>query len=173
MTKILTYKSRTEQVGARKWQLIDNELSELNNGRILLAPRKTITDNITFICSDFADVIAAHKHDIGCAFRKLIYVNLSVEELKRLDLLKLRENRSREEGCEVWACDNIPKNYLSIEPVGFHENNKIFKEILLAAGESPAKANIMYGAVHLNAKWLLSRPKELDIDKIYFEKIHT
>lgn len=178
MAKILTYKSRIEQYGNCKWKLTDNELVQLDNGRLAISPRFLLTDNITFVRGDFADVIAAHIHDIGCAFHKIIYVNLTEQQLKDLSLLKLRTNRSAEETrlqereVEVWGCDNIPKEYLSIEQVGFHRCNQIFKEILLAAETSGFKANIMFSAVHLNVGWL-KKPKEISIEQIYNEYLKT
>jgi len=61
---------------------------------------------------------------------------------------------------------------LQIENVGFLEINKIFKQALIACYENKLKADVMYGAVHLNVSWLgytFKRPK-IDINKFYGEE---
>lgn len=173
MTKVLTYKSRLEQIKPRLWQLTDNELFLLKNGRIVIAPRKLETDNNTnpFGDNDIADVRASHIHDLGCKYHELIYVNLTEGELKEKGLLRVHLKRSKNAHCEIWVCDDIPIEFLSVEKVGFNEINKIFKEILLACNTGKCLANIMRFAINFNIKWLFSGKQSIDLKKVYHDLI--
>lgn len=172
MAQAITYKSRLEQIKPRLWQLIDNELFLLDNGRIIIAPRKLKTDNNTnpFGDNDLSDVRASHIHDLGCRYHSLIYVNLSSDELIKKGFLRLKTKSEQSSYCDVWVCEDIPINYLSVEKVTFNEINHIFKQILLACNTSRCLANVMRFAVNFNVGWLFSG-KTLDLNKLYIDFI--
>lgn len=165
MAKILTHKARIEQLGARGWLTLDNQLFELDNKRIILAPRNLVTDNNTnpFGDNDLCDVRASHFHDLGCRYKQLIYVNLCAEQLKEAKVLKTHQ------GMQV--CKDIPSEYLSVEPVSFNEINKIFKQILLACDTGKMLSNFMRFAVNFNIGWMFSGKKKLDLERIYRERV--
>jgi len=173
MSHILTYKARLEQVASRCWQTLDNQLFLLDNERILLAPRKLITDNNTnpFGDNDLCDVRASHFHDLGCRYHQLIYVTLPLQELRKKMYLRIHRKRSKEAFQNIWVCDDIPEYFLSVEKVGFNEISKIFKEILLACGVGKTLSNIMRFAVNFNAGWVFSGKAKIDLSKIYKSNI--
>lgn len=189
--KPLTYKSRIQQIGdTNKFCLIDNEVFETINGTII-APRYLFTDNITFINNTFVDIRASHVHDIGCAYHKLIISNLTECDLIHMGLLHLNEKATERERkflkaledagkyngdteVLVMVCEDIPKEYLSTIDVSFSENNQLFKEMLIRTGVPVAKANIMGGAVYLNAGWALRKVRQMPaIDDIFQEILIT
>jgi len=164
MAIMLTSKANIQQVKSGLWRTLENVLCMLDDGRIVFVPRNFLTDLITFISCDFADVRAAIIHDVGCKYHQLIYVNLSLEQLRKCGYLYNVGNE--------WKCKDIPLQFLQIENVGFLEINKIFKQALIACYENKLKADVMYGAVHLNVSWLgytFKRPK-IDINKFYGEE---
>lgn len=169
MAKMLTGAARIEQISASLWSTIDNQLAELDSGRIILAPRKLMTDNNTnpFGKNDLCDVRAAHFHDLGCRYHKLIYVNLTVEELKQKMYLRIHKKRTKDKTYDIWVCDDIPLNHLSIEDAGFRQCNSIFKELLLACKVGNILSNTMRFAVNFNLGWLFSANAKLDTNKIY------
>lgn len=170
MAETITYKSRLEQLKPRLWQLIDNELFLLDNGRIVLAPKKLVTDNNTnpFGDNDISDVRASHIHDLGCRYKQLIYVKLSKKELMQKGLLSLHRKYNNNAYVDVWVCENIPIEFLSVEKVTFNEINNIFKQILLATGTNKILANTMRFAVNFNIGWLFSGKKSIELSKIYY-----
>lgn len=191
IVKPLTYKSRIQQQDdSNKFILDDNEVFATDKG-IVLAPRLLYTDNITFINNTFVDIRASHIHDIGCAQRKLIvsklteqdlidmglyYLNEKATERERKDLEQLKKAGKYDGNTDVlvFVCDDIPAEYLEFIDVSFAENNRIFKELLIATGVSKAMANIMGAAVYLNAGWVLRKPKPmLEPDKIFKEILIT
>lgn len=189
--KPLTYKSRIQQIGDHnKFLLQDNEVFLTNYG-CLIAPRFLFTDNITFINNTFVDIRASHIHDIGCATKKLIFSELNEDELKELGLLYLNEKATKREienleklkaekkykgdtNIEVWVCEDIPAENLEIIDVSFAENNRLFKEMLIATGVPKAKAKVMGSAVYLNAGWALKKTKPmLDVEQIFKQMLIT
>lgn len=176
--KPLTYKSRIRQIGdGNKFILSDNEVFATASG-VIIAPRYLYTDNITFINNTFVDVRASHIHDIGCAYHKLIISNLNEQDLMDMGLLYLNEKATERErnflsmlakngkydgdiNVCVWVCDDIPEEYLQIIDVSFAKNNQLFKQMLIKTGVPPVKADIMGGAVYLNAGWLLKKKYEM------------
>ena len=163
MTIMVTDKAEIKQVKSGLWITIENLLIGLNNGRLLFVPRGFLTDNITFISCDFADVRAAHAHDVGCRFGEQIYLkkDISIVDLRKQNYLVYRNGGLR--------CADLPLEILESKPIGFHENNKLFKECLQACGENKIKTNIMYGAVHLNIGWWLTKKQKLDFNNFYKE----
>lgn len=173
MAKAITYKSRLEQIKPRLWQLIDNELFLLDSGRVVIAPRMLKTDNNTnpFGDNDISDVRASHIHDLGCRYHSLIYVNLSLDELIEKGLLRLKSKSGQNSYCDIWVCEDIPINYLSVERVTFSEINSIFKQILLACNTGKCLTYVMRFAVNFNIGWLFSGKKPLDLNKLYIDFI--
>lgn len=169
MGAIITHNARLEQVKTRLWMTLDNQLFILNSNRVILAPRKLITDNNTnpFGDNDLCDVRASHFHDLGCRYHSLIYVNLTPDELKEKLYLRVHKKRSAGLSKDIWVCDDIPLHHLSVEEVSFNEVNRIFKEILLACNADKALSNIMRFAVNFNIGWLFSGKQKLDTEKIY------
>ena len=80
MTKIFTDKATEQQVKAGLWKTKTNLLCKWNN-KLIYVPREFVTDNITFISCDFADVRASHVHDVACKYHEIIYVNETFENL--------------------------------------------------------------------------------------------
>lgn len=166
MAKILTYKARIEQVAPRLWKTLDNQLVELDDGRILLAPRNLLTDNNSnpFGDNDLSDVRASHFHDIGCRYHQLIYLTITYDDLITKGFV--RPHFSKEDGA-ITVCEDISVKYLEIKDVGFNEVNNIFKQILLACGTSKKMANLMRFAVGCNIPWFFTKPQKLYLRNLY------
>ncbi|MBQ2396030.1 MAG: DUF1353 domain-containing protein [Bacteroidales bacterium] len=150
-----------------KWLLSDNELFKDSDGRIYIVPRNYETDNYTI--PDWLawlggnkskwDVRPAHIHDFGCQFHQLIRVRLTEEQLKRLRLLKVHNNKV--------ICENIPVKYLELVPVTKWEIDCLFKRAMKATKCIPPRAyNLYRGGVFFNVGWLFSG-KPFDLNKIY------
>lgn len=172
--KPLTYKSRIQQIGdSNKFFLIDNEVFATSSG-VVIAPRYLLTDNITFINNTFVDIRASHIHDIGCAYHKLIFSNLTEQDLIDMKLLYLNEEATERErkflkqlleqgkfngetDVAVWVCEDIPQEYIKTLDVSFAENNRLFKEMLIKTGVPNSKASVMGSAVYLNVGWALKK----------------
>lgn len=168
MTTILTGKARIEQIKARLWKTLDNQLVQLDNGELLIAPRFLVTDNNSnpFGDNDLSDVRASHFHDIGCAYHQLIYVIKPLDFLVNQRYLHPYTNESRE---LINVLEDLPIEWLEVRACKYREVNKIFKQILQASGECKAKTNLMYWAVCHNFKYLFDRPERLD-KNILFKK---
>lgn len=189
--KPLTYKSRLQQIGdGNKFILTDNEIFATYGG-VIIAPRYTLTDNITFINNTFVDVRASHIHDIGCSTRQLIVSNLMEQDLIEMGLLYLNERATERERkfletlkkngkfkgdteVLVFACDDIPAEYIETIDISFSDNNRLFKEMLRATGVSAAKANTMGAAVYLNLGWAIKKPNPmLSVDRLFKDVLLT
>ena len=129
MASILTGKARIEQIKARLWKTLDNQLVELDDGKLLIAPRYLVTDNNSnpFGDNDLSDVRASHFHDIGCAYHQLIYLNVSLGFLLLKGYLHPYINYN---GDTINVLEDLPLEYLEIKPCKYREVNKIFKQIL-------------------------------------------
>ena len=168
--KWLTDDSRlTKTKKPNKWLLSDNELFKDSDGKIYIVPRNYITDNYTipdllaWLAGNKSkyDVRPAHIHDFGCQFHQLIRVRLTEEQLKRLRLLKVHNNKV--------ICENIPVKYLELVPVTKWEIDCLFKRAMKATKNIPARAyNLYRGGVFFNVGWLFSG-KPYDLNKIYEE----
>lgn len=161
MAIILTGKARIEQIKARLWKTLDNQLVQLDSGELLIAPRYLVTDNNTnpFGDNDLSDVRASHFHDIGCAYHQLIYVTKSLDFLINNGFL---HPYTKENGELINVLEDLPLGWLEIRACKYLEVNKIFKQILRASGESKAKVSLMYWAVCHNLKYLFDRPHGLE-----------
>lgn len=168
MANILTGKARIEQIQSRLWMTIDNQLVELDNGELLIAPRYLVTDNNTnpFGDNDLSDVRASHFHDIGCAYHQLIYVNKTREELLSQRYLRPRACKI---GRFISVLEDLPLEFLEVRKCGYGEVNDIFRQILKASGEGKSLVNLMYIAVWNNISYFFKRPVGLD-KNILFRK---
>lgn len=161
MGKFLTSASRIEQVGRRKYKLIDNELYLDDDGSIYLVWRNYITDNFTWINSNEYDTRCSHIHDEGCQYHAIVKVLLSEELLKAFKYLRVKDDKI--------ICEDIPKRFLEIVPVSGHWINNLFYRMLRDADTPPTPKYIQcaYRAgVSLNFKWFFKKQK-LDLDKVY------
>lgn len=163
----LTDTSRLKQQNNGLWLTLDNQLFKDENGDIILAPRKTITDCFT-IPAIFVpivgnklqwDVRCSIQHDFECKFAQIIKVNLSEEQLYKQGYLKLHRN--------MIICENIPVEHLEIKNVSFKEANDRFKRMLTASGSIPkTKINLMRFSVNFNTNWH-SVKTPIDLNNIY------
>lgn len=169
MAIMLTDQVPQTQVADGKWRTEGNQLALLDDGRVTIVPRRFITDNITFISDDFADVRASHFHDVGCKYHQMIYVNLTVAQLRKCGYLIVKKGK--------WHCLDIPKHYLYVEDISFNKINNIFKQCLLACHTGVIKSNIMRFAVNFNLGWTrdnllwkFTQKKNIDLNKFYKEE---
>lgn len=169
MAIMLTDQVSQTQVADGQWITNGNQLALLDDGRVTIVPRRFRTDNITFISDDFADVRASHFHDVGCKYHQMIYVSLSVAQLRKCGFLIVHNGK--------WYCKDIPTHYLYVENVTFNKINNIFKQCLLACHTGVAKTNIMRFAVNFNLGWardnilwLFKPKKNIDLNKFYKEE---
>lgn len=168
--KWLTANSRLEKMSEpNKWQLIDNELFQDEDGSIYLVPRNYISDNYT-IPDWFAwfagnkskyDPRPAHIHDFGCQYHGLVKVCLSESELRNLKILRTVDGKV--------ICENIPAEYLSLIPVTKWEADCLFKRAMKATGSIPRRVyNLYRGGVFFNFGWLGDHPP-YEMKNIYCE----
>lgn len=171
MAKIITGKARIEQIKSRLWKTLDNQLVQLDNGALIIAPRFLVTDNNSnpFGDNDMSDVRASHFHDIGCAYHELIYVNKTLDYLQKSGYLhhiyKLDDKSNL-----ILVLEDLPLKWLEIYKCKYSEVNRIFKQILAASGESKFKTNLMFWAVWHNLKWFCDRPKGIDKEILFKEE---
>lgn len=164
MGKFLTTASRTEQVGRRKYKLLDNELYQDDDGSIYLAWRNYVTDNFTWINQSEYDIRCSHIHDVGCQYKAVVRVKLTEQLLRSFKYLKVKNDKI--------ICDNIPKGFLEIVPVSGTWINNLFYRMLRDADTPPTPKTIqlLYRAgVSFNLKWFLPRKRELTLDEVYQE----
>ena len=169
MAKIITGKARITQLKSRLWITQDNQLVQLDDNRLLIAPRYLVTDNNSnpFGDNDLSDVRASHFHDIGCAYHQLIYLNVDLAFLLLKGYLHPYINYNGE---TINVLEDLPIEYIEIKSCKYAEVNKIFKQILLASGEKKLKTNLMYWAVFHNFKYWFDRPEGLDKNILFTKK---
>ena len=163
-TKIFTDKAVEQQVKAGLWKTKSNLLCKWNN-KLIYVPRDFVTDNITFISCDFADVRAAHVHDVACKYHEIICVNETFENLVLNNIL------IKYPFDECYTCNDIPKELLSVESISFENANKMFKDLLLSCNENKFKVFLMYLGVNFNLNWWIKMwrglIKHINLDDIY------
>lgn len=168
MSEFLTSKSRLGQTAIEGiWYTLDNQLYKDYDGCIYLTPRNTLTDGFTipdvfhFIVGGkfMHDVRACIQHDFECYYHKVLKVNLSVVELRKHRFLKY-EN-------DMWVCEDIPIEYLTIIETTFKETNLRFKRMLNCLSNiSKWQKTLIGNAVNLNLGWL-KQPHTLHLDRLY------
>ena len=167
----LTGKSRFEQTDIEGiWKTLDNQLYLDEDNTLFLVPRYFLTDGYT-IPNWIAwlggskmqwDTRCSTQHDFECKFHKVIIVNLSIAQLKKMKFLKEKDGMT--------ICENIPKRFLKIQDTTFNQTNSRFKRMLKASGISPLRLNILRAGVNFNIGWLWSK-QELNVDDIYNKEI--
>lgn len=168
MAEFLTSKSRIGQTAIEGiWYTLDNQLFKDDDGCIYLTPRNTLTDGYTipnifhFIVGGkfMHDVRACIGHDFECSYRKAIKVNLSVIQLRKSQLLKYKN--------DMWICEDIPLQFLSVVDTTFNETNERFRRMLKCLPHIPLWQKALIGnAVNLNVGWL-KEPHTLHTDRLY------
>lgn len=166
--EFLTSKSRLGQTAIEGiWYTLDNQLFKDIDGVIYLAPRNTLTDGYTIpsifhilVGGKFMhDVRACIQHDFECYYHKVIKVDLSVIQLRQKHLLKYENN--------MWICEDIPLEYLTVADTRFAQTNSRFKRMLdCLTNIKDWQRKIISSAVNLNAGWLLE-PHQLHLDRLY------
>ena len=169
MGKFLTDKSRLAQTNIEGiWYTLDNQLYKDDDGTIYLAPRHTLTDGYTipqFLTPIVGgrydhDIRCCTQHDWECYYRKVITVNLTEFQLKRKRYLHYKD--------DMWVCENIPIELLIIKDTTFRETNARFMRMLKSIMNISKKDSFLIGnAVNLNVGWLINKPKELHLDRLY------
>ena len=173
MGRFITANSRIEQTNMPGyWKTIDNELYLDDSGELILTPRYLWSDGYTFpawtapILGDKQkwDVRAAHGHDLFCRFHECVKVNLSLSQLKHMELLTLHKGKV--------VCEDIPIEYLSIEKVSKTWTDECFKRMMKAAGVPKVQRNIIRFGVFFNLNWWLKTGKKSILEyNIYEEDI--
>ena len=136
MGEFLTYKVRCQDYYKDLKLVVDNVLYQDDDGSIYLVPRNFVTDlysipNIfAFVVGDSAgrDTRPSIVHDFGCAYHKLIKVDLTKEQLKRLGYL--RAHYSQEQQATITVCEDIPTYYLSFKEVTKGSINDMFGRMM-------------------------------------------
>lgn len=173
MGRFITAKSRIEQVDVPGyWKTLDNELYLDDDGSLYLTPRYFWSDGYTFpglimmLLGDHHkyDVRAAHGHDLFCRFHQRIRVGLTLTKLKLMGYLRLHDNKV--------VCDDIPLEYLIIEPITKTWADNCFKRMMKACDIPRIKRNIIRFGVFFNLNWYFRTGKKniLEYD-IYNEDI--
>ncbi len=173
--KFLTYKTELQQLEEdKKWYTLHNQLFLDEDDSILLVPRYFITDGYT-IPPMFAliagnrmeiDIRPAVEHDIECKYRKIIKVNLTIDELRSKGLL--RHHLKEETNELIPVCEDIPLEFLTFEDVEFKEATKRMRRMMSSIKSiSKYKMNIISSAVWLNVGWLIDKPEILIKENIY------
>ena len=170
MGKFLTSKSRIEQTAIEGiWYTLDNQLYKDDDGTIYLTPRNTLTDGYTtpqFLTPIVGgrydhDVRCCVGHDFECYYRKVITVNLTEFQLKKLRFLHCNKDNK-------WVCENIPLELLTIKDTTFRETNKRFMRMLKSVSNMSKMDTFLIGnAVNLNIGWWLKEPHTLHTDRLY------
>lgn len=168
MAEFLTSKSRLGQTNIEGiWYTLDNQLFKDNDGTIYLTPRNTLTDGFTIpdifhflVGGKFKhDVRACVQHDFECYYHKAIKVNMTVFQLKRKKYLIYNN--------DMWICEDIPIECLSIVDTTFKETNARFKRMLDCLLNISKWQKVLIGnAVNLNIGWL-AEPHKIHLDRLY------
>ena len=168
MAEFLTDKSRIGQTNIEGiWYTLDNQLFKDDDGRIFLTPRNTLTDGFTipnifhFLVGGMFkhDVRCSIQHDFECYYHQALVVNMSVVQLRKAQLLDFKNN--------MWICEDIPLQFISVVETTFEETNSRFRRMLKCLNNIPKWQRTLIGnAVNLNVGWL-KEPHQLHKDRIY------
>lgn len=168
MSEFLTTKSRIGQTSIEGyWYTLDNQLYKDYDGCIYLTPRNTFTDGYTIpaifhlIAGDNFnhDLRACTQHDYECVYHKALKVNLSIFQLRQMELLRYKGNMT--------ICEDIPLEYIEIVDTSFNDTNARFRRMLDCLENMSEWQKVIIGnAVNFNLMWLFSK-RELHTDLIY------
>ena len=175
--RFLTYFSEMIQTSKPNiWVTLHNQLFKDKDGTIYLVPRFFLSDSYTI--PDWLawlgggkmkwDNLPAIGHDFDCKFHQCIKVHLTEDELRKKGLLKQHKKIIGGETLLIPICEDIPLEYLGIEPVTFNQANSKFKRMMKATGNIKNwRVNLMRFAVNFNIGWLKSGKKKIDLNCIY------
>ena len=174
MGEYLTERVRLEQTEKKRvFRTLDNELYKDDDGTIYIVPRYFCTDNYTipmwvsWLGGSPVDyrVEPSHLHDLGCYCLAVVYTVLSEEELKEKGYYRYSIAR------QLWACDNIPSEFLRIKFVNKKEANDLLYRAMRAAGIPLLKRCLIRAGVFFNIGWYIRqwqrRIIEIDLDRFY------
>lgn len=177
MGRFITSKARIEQTENGYWKTLDNELYLDDDGSLYLVPRYFWSDGYTFpgiimaLLGDkhFWDVRPAHGHDLFCRFHQRIRVGMSLSLLKMKGYLRIHEDK---QGNPLVICEDIPLEYLYIEPVTKTWTDNCFKRMMIACEIPKKQVNIIRFGVFFNINWYLKTGKKSILEyNIYEEDI--
>lgn len=175
--KFLTYYSKMTQTPKPNiWATLHNQLFKDNDEAIYLVPRYFLTDSYTI--PDWLAWLGGGKmkwdnrpaigHDFDCKFHQCIKVLLTENELRKKGYLRHHTKVIGDEYIIIPVCDDIPIEFLSIEPVTFNQANSKFKRMLKATNNIKNwRINLMRFAVNFNIGWLKSGKEKIDLNRVY------
>lgn len=167
MATLLTGNPIIEQVKNKVYRVLTNSVCILDDGTVAYVPRKFLTDNFTWINPNASNIVASHFHDVPCQYRKIIYIDLPVEEInKKYIYFK----------CGRMDCKDIPIEHLKLKDMNFRQTNDLFNQVLKASGASKWATCYLSAGVYLNAGWAKDnflwrnggQPK-INLEKLYIE----
>ena len=174
MGQYLTNKVRLEQTNKKRvFRTLDNELYKDDDGTIYIVPRFFCTDNytiplwISWLGGSPVDyrVEPSHLHDLCCYSFSVVFITLTEEELKEKGYYRFSDSR------QMWVCENVPKEFLSIKRVTKKEANDLLYRAMRAANIPLFKRCIVRGGVFFNIGWMITKLKgtvlKLDLDRFY------
>ncbi len=158
------------------WYTKHNQLFLDQDGSIYLVPRHFVTDGYTI--PDWIaflgggkmkwDIRPAIGHDFDCRYHQCVKVHLTKDELIKKGYLRDFKKVKGEEYTIIPVCEDIPIEYLSVEPVTFNQANSKFKRMMKATGNIKNwRINLMRCAVNLNIGWLFSGKEKIDLTRLY------
>lgn len=175
--KFLTYFSEMGQTAEPNiWITLHNQLYKDQDGAIYLVPRYFLSDSYTI--PDWLAWLGGGKmkwdnrpaigHDFDCKFHQCIKVHLTENELREKGILRHHTKVIGDEYFVIPVCEDIPIEFLSIEPVTFNQANSKFKRMMLATENLKKwRVNLMRFAVNFNIGWLKSGKEKIDLNRIY------
>lgn len=158
----ITAHARLEQVDNETWELLDNELFEDVDGTLYLAPRLLLTDNFSrpFGNKQKYDVRPAHIHDIGCRYKQLIKLSVSLDTLVMSGLLRKKDG-------EKIVLDDVPLDWLKVVDVKKFDVDNLFKRMCEVAGMPKTAVWLYRAGVFCNVGWLWSGKEKIKKEKIF------
>lgn len=137
------------------------------NGDTYLIPRGLITDNYTIplgINKSKWDARPSHLHDIGCKFHKLILVDLPIHTILEKYTVDIDDTT---------VAIDIPIKYLRVVKVSFNKCNNLLKEAMKDSNIPKHVYNLYRLAVNLNLNWLFTGRDNINLNRLYRDKINT
>lgn len=138
-----------------------------DNGNAYLIPKGLITDDYTIplnINKSKWDVRPSHLHDIGCKYHQLILIELPLYTILERYTVSIDD--------KTIALD-IPKEYLKVVNVSFNECNNLLKRAMKDSKIPNYVCNLYRFAVNLNINWLFTGKSNINLERIYIDKIIT
>lgn len=152
---------------------IPNKIETLYNqvyyykGNAYLIPRGLITDGYTIplgIDKTKRDIRPSTLHDIGCKFHKLILIDLPLHVI--MDKYTVDED-------DMTVALDIPIKNLRVVKVSFNQCNNLLKESMKDCNIPKNIYNLYRLAVNFNLNWLFTGKENIDLSRLYKDKILT